>query len=132
MFPPPPAVPADTRVVPDWTRVHQELRRPGVTLMLLWEEYRAAHPEGFGYSWFCKRYEGWSDLLELLDDRHGQCATLITSQLLLKHWHDLIGDPTLGDAILDRLVQNAYRITLKGESMRKRLARTLMPSAPAE
>ena len=42
LFPPPPAVPADTRVVPDWAAVHQELRRPGVTLMLLWEEYRAA------------------------------------------------------------------------------------------
>jgi transposase len=66
LFPPPPAVPADTRVVPDWTVVHQELRRPGVTLMLLWEEYRAAHPEGFGYSWFCKRYEDWSGSLDVV------------------------------------------------------------------
>jgi transposase len=66
LFPPPPAVPADTRVVPDWAAVHQELRRPGVTLMLLWEEYRAAHPEGFGYSWFCKRYEDWSGSLDVV------------------------------------------------------------------
>ena len=66
LFPPPPAVPADTRVVPDWAVVHQELRRPGVTLMLLWEEYRAAHPEGFGYSWFCKRYEDWSGSLDVV------------------------------------------------------------------
>jgi transposase len=66
LFPPPPAVPADTRVVPDWAMVHQELRRPGVTLMLLWEEYRAAHPEGFGYSWFCKRYEAWSGALDVV------------------------------------------------------------------
>jgi transposase len=66
LFPPPPAVPADTRVVPDWAAVHQELRRPGVTLMLLWEEYRAAHPEGFGYSWFCKRYEAWSGSLDVV------------------------------------------------------------------
>ncbi len=66
LFPPPPAVPADTRVVPDWAAVHHELRRPGVTLMLLWEEYRAAHPEGFGYSWFCKRYEDWSGSLDVV------------------------------------------------------------------
>ncbi|WP_093036279.1 IS21 family transposase [Thiocapsa roseopersicina] len=66
LFPPPPAVPADTRVVPDWAAVHRELRRPGVTLMLLWEEYRAAHPEGFGYSWFCKRYEDWSGSLDVV------------------------------------------------------------------
>ena len=66
--------------------------------------------------------EARRDLLELLDDRHGQRATLITSQLPVEHWHDLIGDPTLADAILDRLVHNAYRITLKGESMRKRRA----------
>ena len=65
------------------------------------------------------------DLLELLDDRHGQRSTLVTSQLPLEHWHELIGDPTLADAILDRLVHNAYRITLKGESMRKRKARSL-------
>ena len=60
------------------------------------------------------------DLLELIDDRHGHAATLITSQLPVEHWHDVVGDPTLADAILDRIVHNAYRITLKGESMRKR------------
>jgi len=59
------------------------------------------------------------DLLEVLDDRHNRRATLITSQLPVEHWHKIIGDPTLADAILDRLVHNAYRITLKGESMRK-------------
>jgi DNA replication protein DnaC len=60
------------------------------------------------------------DLLELLDDRHGSRSTLVTSQLPVDHWHEIIGDPTLADAILDRLVHNAYRIHLKGESMRKR------------
>jgi DNA replication protein DnaC len=65
------------------------------------------------------------DLLELLDDRHGQRSTLITSQLPVEHWHEIIGDPTLADAILDRLVHNTYRITLKGESMRKRKAKKL-------
>lgn len=64
--------------------------------------------------------------------RYGQRATLITSQLPVEHWHDLIGDPTLADAILDRLIHNAYRATLKGESMRKRNARTLTQSAPTE
>ena len=65
------------------------------------------------------------DLLELLDDRHDQRSTILTSQLPVDHWHDIIGDPTLADAILDRLVHNAYRINLKGESMRKRKARNL-------
>ena len=62
------------------------------------------------------------DLLELLDDRHGVRSTLVTSQLPVEHWHESIGDPTLADAILDRLVHNAYKLTLKGESMRKRRA----------
>ena len=60
------------------------------------------------------------DMLEILEDRHGRRATLITSQLPVEHWHEIIGDPTLADAILDRLVHNAYKINLKGESMRKR------------
>lgn len=59
------------------------------------------------------------DLLEILDDRYNRQATLITSQLPVEQWHGYLGDPTLADAILDRLVHNAYRLTLKGESMRK-------------
>jgi DNA replication protein DnaC len=59
------------------------------------------------------------DLLELLDDRHGQRSTLVTSQLPIDHWHTYLGDPTLADAILDRLIHNAYRIHLKGESLLK-------------
>lgn len=66
--------------------------------------------------------ENRRDLLELLEDRHGRRATLVTSQLPIEHWHQALGDPTLADAILDRLVHNAYKITLKGDSMRKRLA----------
>jgi len=60
------------------------------------------------------------DLLEILEDRHRLRSTLITSQVPVDHWHEIIGDPTLADAILDRLVHNAYRINLKGESMRKK------------
>ena len=59
------------------------------------------------------------DLLEILDDRYGIRSTLVTSQFPVKNWHELIADPTLADAILDRLVHNAYKINLKGESMRK-------------
>jgi DNA replication protein DnaC len=59
------------------------------------------------------------DLLEVLEDRHGLRSTLITSQLATDHWHELITNATVADAICDRLVHNAHRITLKGESMRK-------------
>ncbi len=62
----------------------------------------------------------YRDFLEILDDRHGSGATLITSQFPTKLWHDTIGNPTVADAILDRLVHNAHSIALKGESMRRR------------
>jgi DNA replication protein DnaC len=60
------------------------------------------------------------DLLEILEDRHNLQSTIVTSQLPVSHWHEVIGNPTLADAILDRLVHNSYRIELKGESMRKK------------
>ena len=60
------------------------------------------------------------DFLEIMDDRYDVRATLVTSQFPVENWHELIGDPTLADAILDRLVHNAYKIHLKGESMRKK------------
>ncbi|MEH6950505.1 IS21-like element helper ATPase IstB (plasmid) [Nitrobacter sp. NHB1] len=63
------------------------------------------------------------DLLEILDDRHGRASTVVTSQVPVDQWHAVIGDPTLGDAILDRLVHNAHRLQLSGESMRKQNAR---------
>jgi DNA replication protein DnaC len=59
------------------------------------------------------------DLMEIVEERHGRAATLIASQLPVKAWHDLIGEPTFADAILDRLVHNAYRLELEGRrSMR--------------
>ena len=58
------------------------------------------------------------DLLEILEDRYGNRSTLVTSQLPVDRWHDVIGDPTLADAILDRLVHSAYRVAMEGESMR--------------
>jgi len=62
------------------------------------------------------------DLLEIMDDRHLNRSTLITSQLPVENWHETIGDDTIADAILDRLVHNAHKIKMKGESMRKRRA----------
>lgn len=59
------------------------------------------------------------DLFEIVEDRYERRSTLIAAQMPLKHWHEAIGDPTLADAILDRLVHNAHKIALKGESMRK-------------
>ena len=67
--------------------------------------------------------KAYRDFLEILDDRHGSGSTLITSQFPVDTWHELIGDPTVADAILDRLVHNAHRIDLDGESMRKKKAK---------
>lgn len=64
--------------------------------------------------------ESRRDLLEIVDDRHGCRSTLITSQLPVPHWHAAIGDPTLADAILDRLVHQAHCLNLEGESLRKK------------
>ena len=66
--------------------------------------------------------EARQDLLELLEERYGCRSTIVTSQLPVDRWHDVIGDPTYADAILDRLVHNAHRIQLTGESMRKKRA----------
>ena len=125
----------------------QQACRQGMTTRYLraprlFEELRIAHADG-RYAKLMATYaktdllvlDDWGlggldatarrDLLELLDDRHGQRSTLVTSQLPVEHWHEIIGDTTLADAILDRLVHSAYRITLKGESMRKQKARNL-------
>ncbi len=59
------------------------------------------------------------DLLEVIEDRHALCSTIVATQLPIESWHDNICDPTIADAILDRLIHNAHKINLKGESMRK-------------
>jgi len=61
-----------------------------------------------------------NDLMEVIEDRYGLRATLIAGQLPVEHWHEYIGEATLADAILDRLLHNAHRLPLKGESLRKR------------
>lgn len=60
------------------------------------------------------------DLMELIEDRHGKTSTIIASQLPVASWYDVIGEETIADAILDRLVHSSYRIPLKGESLRKK------------
>ena len=60
------------------------------------------------------------DLLEILEDRNGIHSTIIASQIPVENWHEVIGNPTLADAIMDRLIHSAYKINLKGESMRKK------------
>ena len=73
-------------------------------------------------NWGLKKFvkEQSHNFLEILEDRHRLKSTLITSQVPIDHWHGIIADPTLADATLERPVHNAYRITLKGKSMRKK------------
>ena len=63
--------------------------------------------------------------MEIVEDRHGKSSLMITSQVPVKQWFDLIGEKTIADAILDRIVHDSIRIELKGESLRKRKAQTV-------
>jgi len=68
--------------------------------------------------------------MEIIEERHGRSSTLITSQLPVEAWHEVIGEPTFADAILDRVVHNAYRLTLNGTSMRKTQAARAAEAEP--
>lgn len=70
------------------------------------------------------------DLMEIVEDRYQAGSTIITSQLPVSTWHDVIGEPTFADAILDRLVHNAYRLELEGQSFRKNTAKTGDDTSP--
>jgi transposase len=75
LFPSSPSVPSGFRPVPDWAEVHRQLKHKGVTLFLLWQEYKETYPEGYQYSSFCKHYQAWSDKLDLVmrqDHRAGE------------------------------------------------------------
>jgi DNA replication protein DnaC len=69
------------------------------------------------------------DLLEIFEERYRRKSTLITAQLPVAQWHAMIGEPTIADAILDRIVHNAHRISLEGESLRKRKPSVLLTDA---
>ena len=103
----------------------------------LWEELKIARANGTYNQWLaqvakidCLILDDWGlispdherrqDLLEILDDRYQKRSTIITSQVPVNHWHEYLNDVTFADAILDRLVHNAIRIELTGESMRKK------------
>jgi DNA replication protein DnaC len=103
----------------------------------LWEELKVARADGSYTQWLGQLakvdvliLDDWGlvvpdtgqrrDLLEILDDRYQKRSTIVTSQLPISHWHDHLDDATLADAILDRLLHNAVRIDLKGDSMRKK------------
>ena len=66
LFPPPPEVSREARSIPDWAVVHREMRKKGVTLFLLWQEYREASPNGYQYSWFCRKYHAWTGKVDLV------------------------------------------------------------------
>ena len=65
-----PGVQRFARAMPDWASLHRELRHPGVTLWLLWQEYKSRHPEGYQYSWFCDHYRAWVGRTELVMRQH--------------------------------------------------------------
>jgi transposase len=75
LFPPRSVQPTTPRPMPNWPTVHEELQRKGVTLFLLWHEYKATHPTGYGYTWFCTQYQAWAQKLDLVmrhDHRAGE------------------------------------------------------------
>jgi DNA replication protein DnaC len=71
------------------------------------------------------------DIMEIIDDRHDRASTIVTSQVPVELWHEHIGNPTIADAVLDRLVHGAHRLELRGESIRKlRAAKTKLDEGP--
>lgn len=80
------------------------------TNLLILDDFGLTHLEG----------QQQLDLMEIIEDRHGKASTIIASQLPVANWFDIIGEETIADAILDRLVHSSYRIELKGESLRKK------------
>lgn len=103
------------RLVDELTRFHALSNRSGLLKQLAKADLLVL--DDFGLTPMSEQTK--RDLLEILDDRYDRRSTIVTSQLPVDQWHAYLNDPTLADAILDRLVHNSYRLTLKGESMRK-------------
>ena len=91
--------------------IHQVLQRLSKTDLLILDDFGLIHLE--------RQHQ--LDLMEIIEDRHGKSSTIIASQLPVANWFDIIGEATIADAILDRLVHTSYRIELKGESLRKKM-----------
>lgn len=113
------------RLVDELTRHHAMQNRSGLLKQLAKAELLVL--DDFGLTPMSEQTK--RDLLEILDDRYDRRSTIVTSQLPVDQWHTYLNDPTLADAILDRLVHNSYRLTLKGESMRKQ--KTVEAKTPA-
>lgn len=103
------------RLADELTRAHALQNRSGLLKLLAKADLLVL--DDFGLTPLSEQTR--RDLLEILDDRYDRRSTIMTSQLPIDQWHTYLNDPTLADAILDRLVHNAYRLTLKGDSMRK-------------
>lgn len=103
------------RLVDELTRAHAMQNRSGLLKLLAKADLLVL--DDFGLTPLSEQSR--RDLLEILDDRYDRRSTIVTSQLPVDQWHTHLNDPTLADAILDRLVHNAYRLTLQGDSMRK-------------
>jgi DNA replication protein DnaC len=103
------------RLVDELTRYHAMQNRSGLLKQLAKADLLVL--DDFGLTPLSEQTQ--RDLLEILDDRYDRRSTIVTSQLPLDQWHGYLSDPTVADAILDRLVHNSYRLALKGESMRK-------------
>ena len=92
-----------------------------VTFAFLHNEINTLHPILLLYNeFFGLDSHARGLLLDMIEDRHGKSSLIITSQFPVNSWHDVIGDNTVADAILDRIVHNSHRIELKGESMRRK------------
>jgi len=91
--------------------IHQLLQKISKTNLLILDDFGLTHLE--------KQHQ--LDLMEIIEDRHARSATIIVSQLPVASWFDVIGEATIADAILDRLVHTSYRIELKGESLRRKM-----------
>jgi len=102
-------------------RFEKELKKRGVTQELLWHEYRALHADGFQLS----QFSAYSDASR---PPIPTSSTIITSQIPVGAWHDVIGEKTVADAILDRLIYGAHRLELRGESLRKKANTSLESS----
>jgi DNA replication protein DnaC len=112
------------RLVDELTRVHALHNRSSFLKQLAKADVLVL--DDFGLTPLAEQTK--RDLLEILDDRYDLCSTILTSQLPVDQWHAFLADPTLADAILDRLVHNSYRLALKGDSMRKQ---KILNSKPA-
>lgn len=91
--------------------IHQLMQKISKTDLLILDDFGLIHLE--------KQHQ--LDLMEIIEDRHARFATIIVSQLPVANWFDVIGEATIADAILDRLVHSSYRVELKGESLRKKM-----------